>query len=56
MHECPVDHPALPALFDSAVPDNPVLWAALSATWRRRSRSAHFGCSFGDNLSKETQP
>lgn len=29
MHECPVDHPALPALFDPAVPNGPVLWSVL---------------------------
>jgi len=29
MQECPVDHPALLGLFDSTVPDNPVLWAVL---------------------------
>jgi RimJ/RimL family protein N-acetyltransferase len=27
MHEIPVDHAALPALFDPAIPNNPVLWA-----------------------------
>lgn len=30
MHECPTDHPALPALFDRAIPDRPVLWAVLN--------------------------
>ncbi len=29
MHECPVDHPALPTLFDPSVPNSPVLWAVL---------------------------
>lgn len=29
MHECPIDHPALPALFDTTVPDSPVLWSVL---------------------------
>ena len=27
MHPCATDHPALPELFDPAVPDHPVLWA-----------------------------
>jgi RimJ/RimL family protein N-acetyltransferase len=27
MVECPVDHPALPGLFDPHVPNNPALWA-----------------------------
>jgi RimJ/RimL family protein N-acetyltransferase len=27
MKTCPANHPALPALFDPSVPDNPVLWA-----------------------------
>jgi RimJ/RimL family protein N-acetyltransferase len=29
MQECPVDHPALPGLFDLDVPNHPVLWAVL---------------------------
>jgi RimJ/RimL family protein N-acetyltransferase len=29
VHECPVDHPALPALFDPTVPNSPVLWSVL---------------------------
>ena len=29
MQECPLDHPALPSLFDPKVPDNPVLWSVL---------------------------
>jgi len=27
MIECPVDHPALPSLFDPHIPNNPALWA-----------------------------
>jgi RimJ/RimL family protein N-acetyltransferase len=29
VHECPVDHPALPALFDPTVPNSAVLWSVL---------------------------
>jgi len=29
VHECSIDHPALPALFDPTVPDSPVLWSVL---------------------------
>jgi hypothetical protein len=29
MHACPVDHPALPALFDPMVANSPVLWSVL---------------------------
>jgi RimJ/RimL family protein N-acetyltransferase len=37
MHECPVDHPALQALFDPTVPDSPVLWAVLVGRYGGRA-------------------
>ena len=45
--ECPVDHPALPALFDPAVPDNPVLWAVL--------RGCHAGRALVDDIQRPSQ-
>lgn len=29
MHDCPIDHPALPRLFERTLPNKPVLWAVL---------------------------
>ena len=29
MIECPINHPALPGLFDPQIPNNPALWAVL---------------------------
>ena len=47
MHECAVNHPALPALFDPDVPDNPVLWAVLEGH--------HTGKALVDNLHHPSQ-
>ncbi len=47
MHECPIDHPALPTLFDPTVPDNPVLWAVL------KGRNAGRACV--DNVRNPSQ-
>lgn len=47
MHACPTDHPALPLLFDPAVPDNPVLWAVL--------KGRHAGKAWVDDLSNPSQ-
>jgi RimJ/RimL family protein N-acetyltransferase len=47
MHACPTDHPALPLLFDSAVPDNPVLWAVL--------KGRHAGRAWVDDLHNPSQ-
>lgn len=40
-------HPALPALFDPAVPDNPVLWAVL--------KGLHTGTALVDNSQNPTE-
>jgi len=45
--ECPVNHPALPALFDPAVPDNPALWAVL--------KGRHTGRAVVDDVEHSTQ-
>ena len=37
MIACPVYHPALPGLFDPAVPDHPALWAVLEGRHRGRA-------------------
>jgi GNAT superfamily N-acetyltransferase len=47
MHACPTDHPALPLLFDPAVPDNPVLWAVL--------KGRHAGTAWVDDLHNPSQ-
>jgi GNAT superfamily N-acetyltransferase len=47
MIECPVNHPALPALFDPMVPDHPALWAVL--------RGRHAGRAMVDNVEHSTQ-
>lgn len=47
MYACPVDHPALPALFDPLVPNNPVLWAVL--------KERHSGKAVVNNLQNPTQ-
>jgi RimJ/RimL family protein N-acetyltransferase len=47
MHACPTDHPALPLLFDPAVPDNPVLWAVL--------KGQHAGRAWVDDLRNPSQ-
>jgi RimJ/RimL family protein N-acetyltransferase len=47
VHECPIDHPALPTLFDPAVPDNPVLWAVL--------RGRHAGRAWVDDVREPSQ-
>jgi RimJ/RimL family protein N-acetyltransferase len=41
MIECPVDHPALPRLFNPHVPNNPALWAVF--------QGRHFGRAMVDN-------
>jgi len=47
MHECPVDHPALPGLFDPQIPNNPALWAV----FQRR----HTGKALVDELNNPLQ-
>lgn len=47
MIECPVDHPALPGLFDPQVPNNPALWAVFLGR--------HTGRAWVDNLEQPTQ-
>ena len=47
MHECAANHPVLPALFDPAVPDNPVLWAVL--------KGRHTGKALVDHLLNPSQ-
>ncbi len=47
MHECPIDHPALPTLFDPTVPNNSVLWAVL------KGRNAGRACV--DNIQNPSQ-
>jgi GNAT superfamily N-acetyltransferase len=47
MLEYPVDHPALPALFDPFVPDNPALWAVF--------KGRHAGRALVDDLHSPTQ-
>ncbi len=47
MHNCPIDHPALPALFDPAVPNNPVLWAVFNGR--------HAGRVVVDDLQRPSQ-
>jgi hypothetical protein len=45
--ECPVNHPALPALFDPMIPDHPALWAVL--------KGRHTGRAVVDNVEHPTQ-
>lgn len=47
MIKCPVDHPALPALFDPLVPNNPALWAVF--------QGRHTGIALVDDLQKPTE-
>ncbi len=47
MLECPIDHPALPGLFDPHVPNNPVLWAVFEGR--------HSGNAFVDDLKIPSQ-
>ncbi len=47
MHNCPLDHPALPALFDPSVPNNPALWAVF--------KGRHTGRAVVDNLRRPSQ-
>src|SRR5512136_1454024 len=47
MIECPVNHPALPALFDPMIPDHPALWAVL--------KGRHTGRAMVDNVEHPTQ-
>jgi len=47
MLECPTDHPALPALFDPHVPNNPALWAVF--------HGRHTGRALVDRLPDPTQ-
>jgi hypothetical protein len=47
MQECPLDHPALPSLFGSKVPDNPVLWSVL--------KGCHSGKALVDNIHNPSQ-
>jgi RimJ/RimL family protein N-acetyltransferase len=47
MLECPIDHPALPGLFDPQVPNNPALWAVFEGR--------HFGNAFVDDLDIPSQ-
>jgi RimJ/RimL family protein N-acetyltransferase len=47
MHECPVDHPALPTLFDPSVPDNPALWAVF--------KGRHAGRALVDDVRHPSQ-
>lgn len=42
MHACPIDHPALPMLFDQTAPNHPVLWAVL--------RGRHAGTAWVDDV------
>ena len=46
MIECPVNHPALPALFDPMIPDHPALWAVL--------KGRHTGRAMVDNVEHPT--
>ncbi len=47
MIECPVDHPALPTLFDPMIPDHPALWAVL--------KGRHAGRAMADDAEHPTQ-
>jgi RimJ/RimL family protein N-acetyltransferase len=47
MQACPLDHPALPSLFDPQVPDNPVLWSVF--------KGYHSGKAFVDNIDHPSQ-
>jgi GNAT superfamily N-acetyltransferase len=47
MYECPVNHTALPALFDPTIPDQPVLWAVL--------KGRHAGKALVDDLQNPSQ-
>jgi len=47
MLECPVDHPALPGLFDPHIPNNPALWAVFLGR--------HPGRSLVDDMEHPTQ-
>lgn len=37
MFECPVNHPALPGLFDPHIPNNPALWAVFQGKYAGRA-------------------
>ncbi len=45
--ECPIDHPALPDLFDAHVPNNPALWAVF--------HGRHAGRALVDDIHKPMQ-
>jgi RimJ/RimL family protein N-acetyltransferase len=47
MIACPINHPALPTLFDPHVPNNPALWAVF--------HGRHNGRALVDNLEKPDQ-
>jgi GNAT superfamily N-acetyltransferase len=47
MLECPIDHPALPGLFDPHVPNNPALWAVFEGR--------HSGKAIVDDLNIPSQ-
>ncbi len=47
MHEYPVAHPSLPALFDPTVPNNPALWAVL--------KGRHAGRAWVDDVQNPSQ-
>jgi RimJ/RimL family protein N-acetyltransferase len=47
MIECPVEHPALPKLFDPLVPNNPALWAVF--------QGRHTGRALVDDLQHPSQ-
>jgi hypothetical protein len=47
MIECPIDHPALPGLFDPQVPNNPALWAVF--------QGRHSGKAWVDELNIPSQ-
>lgn len=47
MSECPVNHPAIPALYDPHVPNNPALWAVF--------QGCHAGRALVDDLQHPSQ-
>jgi RimJ/RimL family protein N-acetyltransferase len=47
MFECPVNHPALPGLFDPHIPNNPALWAVF--------QGMHTGRALVDDPQQPTQ-
>jgi RimJ/RimL family protein N-acetyltransferase len=47
MNDCPVDHPALPGLFDLQIPNNPALWAVFLGR--------HSGQAVVDDLSRPSR-